>query len=119
MPAQKQSETQVTQEPADAAGVEGGPQEPQKVKGTVHLGQPSKEQSEVAGGRTDGPILVSEPHREDDKTSYGGPGDAEPEDPPVRTTRPDVPIAVSSATGAGKHMPPDPEKYMPDGRPRL
>ena len=49
--------------------------------------------------------------------SYPG-GEAYPEDPPVRTTRPDVKILSSLATGAGQHVPPDPEKYDEMGRPR-
>ena len=37
---------------------------------------------------------------------------------PVRTARPDVPIAQTLAAGAGEHVPPDPEKFGPDGRVR-
>jgi len=75
----------------------------------------------VAGGRTDGPILVSEGAlpAEADKTSSPVPNDAKPEDPPVRTTRPDVPVVVASAVGAGQHQPPDPELYTADGKARL
>lgn len=40
---------------------------------------------------------------EADKTSDPGPGDAKPNQPPVRTNRPDVPIADSLAAGAGAH----------------
>lgn len=43
---------------------------------------------------------------------------AEVHDPPVRTNRPDVPILSSLATGAGEHVPPDPETHDPDGRPK-
>jgi hypothetical protein len=70
------------------------------------------------GGRPDGHIVTSEPKREADKTSAPVPNDAQLEDPPVRTTRPDVPIAVSLGTGAGEHVPPPLDKYTPDGRPR-
>lgn len=51
--------------------------------------------------------------------AVSGPGisDAELEDAPVRTGRPDVPVAVTLATGAGAHTPPDPDKVGPDGRP--
>lgn len=76
-------------------------------------------ESAVAGGRTDGPILTDEPKREADKTSSPVPNDAKAEDPPVRTTRTDVPIVVSLATGAGQHEPPDPELYDANGRPYL
>lgn len=41
--------------------------------------------------------------KEADKTSNPIPNDAEPNDPPVRTNRPDVPIATSLAAGAGQH----------------
>lgn len=88
--------------------------EPPAVKGAHMAG----EHKTTRGGRTDGPIITSEPKREADKTSAPVPNDAELEDPPARTARPDVPIAVSSATGAGQHVPPDPEKYTPEGRPR-
>jgi hypothetical protein len=114
---QKSADTEVSQAPADAGGVEAGAAEPGKVRGAEHAGV--VRESKVAGGRPDGPILTAEPSREADKTSYPVPNDAQPEDPPVRTTRPDVPIAVSLASGAGEHMPPDPERYTPDGRPRL
>ena len=45
-------------------------------------------------------------------------GDADHEDPPVRTARPDTPIAASLAAGAGEHKPPDPEQFDRDGRPK-
>jgi hypothetical protein len=38
-----------------------------------------------------------------DQTSNPVPNDAEANDPPVRTNRPDVPIAASLAAGAGAH----------------
>lgn len=52
------------------------------------------------------------------KTSYPVPSETGVEDPPIRTTRHDVPILRSLATGAGAHVPPDPDKYHADGRPR-
>lgn len=110
MATQKKQDTEVTQDapPVGSAGQE-------SVKGAKFAG----EHDSVRGGRPDGPILTSEPPKQADKTSSPVPNDAKPEDPPVRTTRPDVPIAVSLASGAGKHEPPDPELYHPDGRPRL
>jgi hypothetical protein len=93
--------------------------QPADVKGTVNVSQP--DDKGAAGGRTDGPIVVDEGAlpAEADKTSSPNPNDAKLEDPPVRTTRPDVPIAASSAVGAGQHVPPDPELYDEFGRPRL
>lgn len=43
-------------------------------------------------------------------------GDASPEDSPVRTQRPDQPIAAVMAAGVGEHKPPDPDKFDRDGR---
>jgi hypothetical protein len=100
---------EVTQTAADA-----GTAAQQDVEGAESVNKPAD--SPVAGGRADGPILTAEPPAEADKSSYAGPGDAEAEQPPVRTTRPDVPIAVSMATGAGQHVPPDPDKYDAEGR---
>jgi hypothetical protein len=36
--------------------------------------------------------------------------------PPVATTRFDEPVVLSLVTGAGAHMPPDPDVYDPEGR---
>jgi hypothetical protein len=101
--------TEVTQ---DAPAVGDAEQAPVKGAKLAH------EDKALRGGRPDGPILTTEPPKKADQTSSPVPNDAELEDPPVRTTRPDVPIAVSLATGAGQHEPPDPKKYHPDGRPR-
>jgi hypothetical protein len=43
-------------------------------------------------------------------------GDAGPEDSPVRTQRPDQPIAAVMAGGVGSHKPADPDKFDRDGR---
>lgn len=43
-------------------------------------------------------------------------GDAGPEDSPVRTQRPDQPIAAVMAGGVGEHKPPDLDKFDRDGR---
>jgi hypothetical protein len=118
MATNKNSDTEVSQAPADAHGVEGAPQDQANIKGAVNLGQPSDKDRQVAGGRTDGPILTADPSHEADKTSLPGPSYPPAEDPPVRTTRPDVPIVVALASGAGQHVPPDPDKYTPEGRPR-
>lgn len=55
-----------------------------------------------------------------DETSAPGPytGDDAPkvDDPPVRTTDPDQPIAQTLAAGAGEHTPPDPDVFDKEGR---
>ena len=43
-------------------------------------------------------------------------GDAGPEDSPVRTQRPDQPIAAVMAGGVGSHKPADPEQFNAEGR---
>jgi len=43
-------------------------------------------------------------------------GDAESNDPPVRTDRPDVPIIQRLGVGMGEHVPPDPERFDEFGR---
>lgn len=108
-------ETQVTQQPA-AVGPAGDQPDPAGVKGAEMASLP--QDSPVAGGRTDGPILTSDPPKEADRTSYPAPNDAEPHDPPVRSTRPDEGIVAASARGAGQHQPPDSDEYLPDGRVR-
>jgi hypothetical protein len=47
-----------------------------------------------------------------------GNDEADPHDPPLRSTRPDVPVLDTLAVGAGQHVPPDPDYYEPDGRPK-
>jgi hypothetical protein len=53
--------------------------------------------------------------KEDDK-HHAVHGDAELHDPPLRTPRPDVPIAQRLADGAGKHTPGDLEDFNDEGR---
>lgn len=48
---------------------------------------------------------------------YSGADKPKVNDPPVRTNRPDVPIAQSLVAGAGAHDPPDENEVGPDGRP--
>jgi hypothetical protein len=55
---------------------------------------------------------------EADKSSLPNAMDAKPEDPPVRASKPDTPIAQTLAAGAGEHTPPDPKVFAPSGRPR-
>lgn len=51
-----------------------------------------------------------------DTTSNPIPNDAQANDPPVRTNRPDVPIAQVLAAGAGAHEPVDDPNIGADGR---
>lgn len=44
-------------------------------------------------------------------------GDADSDDPPVRTTKADTPVLTSLAVGAGQHVPPG-DEYDEEGRPR-
>jgi hypothetical protein len=60
---------------------------------------------------------TTETPAEADKSSLPNALDAKPEDPPVRASKPDTPIAQTLAAGAGAHTPPDPDVYGPDGRP--
>lgn len=55
---------------------------------------------------------------EADKSSLPNALDAKPEDPPVRASKPDTPIAQTLAAGAGEHTPPDPDEFDKEGRPR-
>lgn len=59
------------------------------------------------GPPADKPLDQPDPKelRESDRTANAGPGDAEVNDPPVRTDRPDVPVLSSLAVGAGQHEP--------------
>jgi len=51
-----------------------------------------------------------------DETSYPIPNDAELNQPPVRTHRPDVAIAQTLAAGAGEHVPPSSDEVYASGR---
>jgi hypothetical protein len=46
-------------------------------------------------------------------------GDAESNDPPVRTDRPDVPVVQRLGVGMGDHVTPDPEQFDEYGRFRV
>jgi hypothetical protein len=52
-----------------------------------------------------------------DETSMPNHLNTENEQPPVRTSSPDVPVAQTLVAGAGEHTPPDPKLFNPDGRP--
>src|SRR4051812_44817081 len=51
-----------------------------------------------------------------DETSMPNHLNTEHEQPPVRTAKPDTPIAQTLVAGSGEHTPPDPETFGPDGR---
>ena len=55
---------------------------------------------------------------EADESSYPGPMDAKPEQPPVRAAKPDTPIAQVMTGGAGEHTPPDSDEFDSEGRPK-
>jgi hypothetical protein len=77
-------------------------------------------ESKIKEGEAIGPPLVQSTTEstpaEADKESIPNAMDAKAEDPPVRASRPDTPIAQTLAAGAGKHTPPDPDKFDPEGR---
>lgn len=61
------------------------------------------------------PVTHEAPAQDDQQAAVVG--DASHDDSPVRTSRPDVPIAAVMAGGVGQHRPPDPDKFDRDGRP--
>jgi hypothetical protein len=63
-----------------------------------------------------GVTVTNETPAEADETSVNNAMDAKANDPPVRTNRPDVPIAQVLASGAGEHMPVDDPHIGADGR---
>jgi len=60
--------------------------------------------------------VTNETPAEADEKSEPNASDAKPNDPPVRTNRPDVPIAQVLASGAGEHKPVDDPNIGADGR---
>lgn len=75
------------------------------------------EDGEAAGPPTVQSTTTATP-AEADKSPLPNAMDAKPEDPPVRASKPDTPIAQTLAAGAGEHTPPDPKVFAPSGRPR-
>jgi hypothetical protein len=74
----------------------------------------SKKDQEDYDVRVGGPVTDEAPTKDD---QFGAvTGDAGHEDSPVRTARPDVPIAAVMAGGVGSHKPADPAVFGPDGR---
>ena len=105
----------------DAATVEDAPQgvgiSPQQVDP-----QPKRSDADLKADMTNPEDAdkgaLKDPEHEADQTSYPVGEMAPPERPPVATGRPDVEIIQSLVTGAGAHMPPDPDLYDAMGRPR-
>ena len=60
------------------------------------------------------PVTDQAPARDDQIGAVVG--DAGPEDSPVRTQKPDQPIAAVMAGGVGEHKPPDSDEFDRDGR---
>ncbi len=77
---------------------------------------------DIDAGPAGGPVGVQSTTTvtpaEADKSSLPNANDAQSEDPPVRASKPDTPIAQTLAAGAGEHMPPDPAEFDKEGRPR-
>jgi len=63
-----------------------------------------------------GVTITNETPAEADETSVPNAMDAKADDAPVRTNRPDVPIAQVLAAGAGEHMPNTDPHIGADGR---
>lgn len=59
------------------------------------------------------------PEKQADQTSDPILHDAEVEDPPLRSARPDSLLIERLASGAGQHVPTHPDEFHPDGRPVL
>lgn len=109
--AESKSETRVTQTSQDAEGVSA-----QQVEPTA-----DRKWSDIKADMTHEPDKKlhpsGEPKHEADRTSLPT-AYAPIERPPVSTTKAGEEILRSLVTGAGAHVPPDPEKYDAEGRPR-
>ena len=88
-----------------------------KTQGTTDLAEATPVVAAPVEQVGDQGVVAPKSLKNADAVSGPGISDAEMEDDPVRTGRPDVPVAVTLATGAGAHTPPDPDKVAPDGRP--
>lgn len=79
-----------------------------------------KASSKIKEGEAVGPPLVQSTTTATpspaDETSMPNHLNTENEQPPVRSSRPDVPLAQTLVAGAGEHTPPDPDVWGPDGR---
>ena len=53
-----------------------------------------------------------------DRSSDAGPYDHDLDMPPLRSPRAEAELSVALGQGAGLHVPPDPEKYDAQGRPK-
>lgn len=93
-----------------------GPGAPGIVEETI------KNAKDIDSGTVIGPPLVQSTTEATpspaDETSMPNHLNTETEQPPVRTGKPDTPVAQTLTAGAGEHTPPDPKVFGPDGRPR-
>jgi hypothetical protein len=82
----------------------------------------NKTSSQIKEGDVVGPPLVQSTTEATpspaDETPMPNHLNTETEQPPVRTGKPQTPIAQTLAAGAGQHTPPDTGDFRPDGRPR-
>lgn len=87
----------------------------------VAAASPSKADKRLTDGEAIGPPLVQSTTTATpspaDETSMPNHLNTETEQPPVRTGKPDTPVAQTLTAGAGEHTPPDPDEFGPDGRP--
>jgi hypothetical protein len=89
--------------------------QPMQVKPTADRSRRDLEADVVNTGDIELGVL-DEPEHAADRTSVPGPEYPPADRPPVATTRFDEPVVLSLVTGAGAHMPPDPDVYDPEGR---
>lgn len=108
---QGSDETRVTQSAGEAGGVDVKQVQPTR-------GKSGKDVKASLAFQPDADLHPDgDPPKSADQSSYPG-GEAEIHDPPIRSTKPDVGIIRTLATGAGAHVPPDPDVYTPEGRVR-
>lgn len=85
--------------------------EPKNSQGDTILSDPGTPEDDRAKQPTEASL------KGDDKVAGTVVGDAEANDPPVRTNRPDVPIVQRLGVGAGDHIRPEPDAdFDADGR---
>jgi hypothetical protein len=121
MAARKDNEaSEITQTPQEAGGVERTAEpDASKVKGAEVVSKAGArllERAEVVHNVAVGRVVTDVAPSDSDKDSYPHGTGAKYDDPPVRTSRPDIPIAESLGSGAGEHVPPNPDVYRDDGR---
>jgi hypothetical protein len=110
--AQKSQQSQQQQQGEVVRNEDAGPAQ---VKPTADRSRRDLEADVVNTGDIELGVL-DEPEHPADQTSVPGPEFPPADRPPVATTRFDEPVVLSLVTGAGAHMPPDPDVYDPEGR---